>query len=126
MEVVEVNIFKDTDAKSQLSMLDRLWQAECRLERSYSRAQRELQRLQNSRETEPRASASGLPEAQDCPSAQSPAPATASAEAPSTAAPAEVMVGQAFSPVSSAPDVAIPNQHPTSKIQHPPSAVESN
>jgi hypothetical protein len=25
MEVVEVNIFKDTDAKSQLSMLDRLW-----------------------------------------------------------------------------------------------------
>jgi hypothetical protein len=34
MEVVEVNIFKDTDAKSQLSMLDRLWQAECRLERS--------------------------------------------------------------------------------------------
>jgi len=100
MEVVEVNIFKDTDAKSQLSMLDRLWQAECRLERSYSRAQRELQRLQNSRETEPRASASGLPEAQDCPSAQSPAPATASAEAPSTAAPAEVMVGQAFSPVN--------------------------
>jgi hypothetical protein len=49
MEVVEVNIFKDTDAKSQLSMLDRLWQAECRLERSYSRAQRELQRLQKSR-----------------------------------------------------------------------------
>ena len=49
MEVVEVNIFKDTDAKSQLSMLDRLWQAECRLERSYARAQRELQRLQKSR-----------------------------------------------------------------------------
>src|ERR1700676_1221020 len=49
MEVVEVNVFKDTDAKSQLSMLDRLWQAECRLERSYSRAQRELQRLQKSR-----------------------------------------------------------------------------
>src|ERR1700680_4450017 len=34
MEVVEVNIFKDTDAKSQLSMLDRLWQAECRLDGS--------------------------------------------------------------------------------------------
>ena len=49
MEVVEVNIFKDTDAKSQLSRLDQLWQAECRLERSYARAQRELQRLQNSR-----------------------------------------------------------------------------
>jgi ribosomal silencing factor RsfS len=50
MEVVEVNIFKDTDsAKNQLPMLDRLWQAECRLERSYARAQRELERLQNSR-----------------------------------------------------------------------------
>src|SRR6202790_533329 len=49
MEVVEVNIFKDTDAKSQLSMLDRLWQAECRLERSFARAQRELERLQKSR-----------------------------------------------------------------------------
>jgi hypothetical protein len=71
MEVVEVNIFKDADsAQSQLSMLDRLWQAECRLERSYSRAQRELQRLQNSRETEPRASASGLLEAQNRRAAQ--------------------------------------------------------
>jgi hypothetical protein len=50
MEVSEVNIFKDADgAKTQISLLDRLWQAECRLERSYSRAQRELQRLQNSR-----------------------------------------------------------------------------
>ena len=50
MEVTEVNIFKDADsAKNQLSLLDRLWQAECRLERSYARAQRELQRLQASR-----------------------------------------------------------------------------
>jgi hypothetical protein len=50
MEVTEVNIFKDADsAKNQLSLLDRLWQAECRLERSFSRAQRELQRLQASR-----------------------------------------------------------------------------
>ena len=50
MEVVEVNIFKDTDAPGkQLPMLDRLWQAQCRLERSYARAQRELERLQNSR-----------------------------------------------------------------------------
>jgi hypothetical protein len=50
MEVSEVNIFKDADsAKNQLPLLDRLWQAECRLERSYARAQRELERLQNSR-----------------------------------------------------------------------------
>src|SRR5438552_18786400 len=47
MEVVEVNIFKDPEAaKNQLPMLDQLWQAECRLERSYSRAQRELELLQ--------------------------------------------------------------------------------
>ena len=50
MEVSEVNLFKDTDnAKDQLSLLDRLWQGECRLERSYARAQRELERLQHSR-----------------------------------------------------------------------------
>src|SRR5215471_10316227 len=47
MEVGEVNLFKDTDnAKGQLPLLDRLWQAQCRLERSYARAQRELERLQ--------------------------------------------------------------------------------
>ena len=33
----------------QLPLLDRLWQSKCRLERSYARAQRELQRLQKSR-----------------------------------------------------------------------------
>jgi hypothetical protein len=50
MEVSEVNLFKDGDsAKNQLPLLDRLWQAECRLERSYARAQRELERLQKSR-----------------------------------------------------------------------------
>ena len=75
MEVVEVNIFKDTDAKSQLSMLDRLWQAECRLERSYARAQRELERLQKSRP-------------QPDPQPEEPAPAE---------------VGQAVSPVDSTP-----------------------
>src|SRR5579864_5381595 len=84
MEVVEVNIFKDTDAKSQLSMLDRLWQAECRLERSYSRAQRELQRLQNSR-----------PDPVQQP-AEEPAPPPQPAAEPTAAAPAEMTVGQAF------------------------------
>src|ERR1700681_3174410 len=85
MEVVEVNIFKDTDAKSQLSTLDRLWQAECRLERSFARAQRELERLQKSRPQ---------------PNAQPEEPTTAQAqEAPSSAA-AEAKVGQAVSPVS--------------------------
>jgi len=47
MEVAEAGIFKETlSAKIQLPVLDRLWQAQCRLERSYARAQRELERLQ--------------------------------------------------------------------------------
>src|SRR3989440_12445213 len=50
MEVAEAGIFKETlSAKTQLPLLDRLWQAQCRLERSYARAQRELERLQASR-----------------------------------------------------------------------------
>jgi hypothetical protein len=50
MEVGEAAIFGDVEgAKTQLPLLDRFWQAECRLERSYSRAQRELERLQKSR-----------------------------------------------------------------------------
>jgi len=82
MEVGEAALFGDIEgAKTQLPLLDRFWQAECRLERSYSRAQRELERLQKSRpqplpppedpapapaaeaeepQTEPRASASGF------------------------------------------------------------------
>jgi hypothetical protein len=111
MEVVEVNIFKDADAKSQLSMLDRLWQAECRLERSYSRAQRELERLQNSRRQ---------PVQQPEEPAPPPQPA---AEAPATAAAAEV--GQALSPVSPTPPSEIRN--PKSEIHPvPPNGVESN
>src|SRR5882672_11202116 len=47
MEVAEAGIFKETlSAKTQLPLLDRLWQAQHRLERSYARAQRELERLQ--------------------------------------------------------------------------------
>jgi hypothetical protein len=47
MEVAEAGIFKEAlSAKVQLPLLDRLWQAQCRLERSYARAQRELERLQ--------------------------------------------------------------------------------
>jgi hypothetical protein len=99
MEVVEVNMFKDADAaKNQLPMLDRLWQAECRLERSYSRAQRELQRLQNSR-----------PDPIQQPEDPTPAPA---AEAPSTAA---SEAAQASSPAESTP----------SEIRHPKSGIHA-
>src|SRR6185436_12828601 len=47
MEVAEAGIFREAlSAQVQLPLLDRLWQAQCRLERSYARAQRELERLQ--------------------------------------------------------------------------------
>ena len=111
MEVVEVNIFKDTDAKSQLSMLDRLWQAECRLERSYARAQRELERLQKSR-----------PQPDPQPEEAAPAPAE---EAPSTAA---AEVGQAVSPVvDSTPPPSSPSEirNPTSEIHSDPESSQT-
>jgi hypothetical protein len=38
-----------TYVEEQLPLLDRLWQAQCRMERSYARAQRELERLQDPR-----------------------------------------------------------------------------
>src|SRR6266478_6255497 len=47
LEVGEINVFKkDGD---NIRLLDRLWQAQCRMERSYARAQRELERLQATR-----------------------------------------------------------------------------
>jgi hypothetical protein len=108
MEIVEVNIFEDAEAaKNQLPMLDRLWQAECRLERSYARAQRELERLQNSR-----------PQPDPQPTAEPPAAAAA-------------VVGPAVSPVSSTPKIGAviaalsPRVEPTSlsEIRDPKSAI---
>jgi hypothetical protein len=98
MEVVEVNIFKDTDASTkQLPMLDRLWQAECRLERSYSRAQRELERLQKSR--------------------RSPDPAP---EEPAAAPAAEPQPAAAATAASAAPS---PSVEPPPEIRHPKSEI---
>ena len=101
MEVSEVNLFKDSDsAKNQLPLLDRLWQAECRLERSYARAQRELERLQNSRR-------------QPDPQPEQPAP---------------TVVGQAASPVPLAP-AALPGPAPSPRVEptseNPPSTDRS-
>src|SRR5271170_1384029 len=56
MEAGEANLCKEAAiSKSQVSLLDRLWQAQSRMERSYSRAQRDLERLQNSRGQQPQA-----------------------------------------------------------------------
>ena len=50
MELAEKSIALEAcAAQIQVPLLDRLWQSQCRLERSYARAQRELQRLQQSR-----------------------------------------------------------------------------
>ena len=54
MEVGEISLLvQEFGAKNQIPLLDRLWQAEARLERSFTRAQRELERLQKSRREQP-------------------------------------------------------------------------
>jgi hypothetical protein len=114
MEVTEVNLFKDADsAKDQLPLLDRLWQAECRLERSYARAQRELERLQKSRPTpEP-------PPVED----PEPAPEAATQDPNSHALRPLVFPERSTLTASFPPTTEI--QNPTSEIQPPP-RVESN
>src|SRR5438874_3175630 len=50
MEIAEQSIFLQTEGpKVQIPLLDRLWRCQCRLERSYAQAQRELQKLQRAR-----------------------------------------------------------------------------
>ena len=50
VEVAEKSIVsQEVSAKTQMPLLDKLWQCQGRLERSFARAQRELERLQNSR-----------------------------------------------------------------------------
>jgi hypothetical protein len=54
MEIAEASLLvQKFGAKNQIPLLDRLWQAEARLERSFTRAQRELERLQKSRREQP-------------------------------------------------------------------------
>jgi len=53
VELAEKSILQQEDsAKVQIPLVERLWKHQCRLERSYSRAQRELERLQDSRRRE--------------------------------------------------------------------------
>lgn len=50
MEIGEKSLYAGKSGKEQLSLLFQpIWQEQCRLERSYTRAQRELERLQKSR-----------------------------------------------------------------------------
>ena len=113
MEVSEVNLFKDADnAKDQLSLLDRLWQGECRLERSYARAQRELERLQASRRQTVQ-----TPEEQPADTSSAAADPPALQPRPAQNAPNVV----AFPAVALTSEI----RNPTSEILRPP-AVESN
>jgi hypothetical protein len=63
LEVAEAALLsQDLPAATQIPLLDRLWQSQSRLERSFARAQRELERLQVSPRTPPDQPASALPE----------------------------------------------------------------
>jgi hypothetical protein len=100
MEVGEAGVFEDVEgAKNQIPLLDRFWQAECRLERSYARAQRELERLQTSRR-----------QPAQPPEEPTPAPQPAAASEPQPAQNAQ-----------SAP--ASPGLEPTSEIRPPKSEI---
>ncbi|HYW45655.1 MAG TPA: hypothetical protein VE959_22515 [Bryobacteraceae bacterium] len=83
MEVTEGAIYPlQLEGQKHVALLDRVWQAQSRMERSYARAQRELQRLQQCR-PEPCVQPTGPP-AEEVPAA--PQPVTAP-EAPSCASP---------------------------------------
>ncbi len=102
MEVGEAGVFEDVEgAKSQLPLLDRFWQAECRLERSYARAQRELERLQTSRRRPAQPPEEPAPQpAAASPAASEPQPAQNAQRAP-----------------------ASPDLEPPSEIRHPTSEI---
>jgi hypothetical protein len=119
MEVGEVGVFQeDVKANTQIPLLDRLWQAQCRMERSYARAQRELERLQKSR----RLSSHLATQTGQAPSVSAGAPAPAAEPEPAQIA----QTGQVLSPVepaAAAPAATTPpSAEPTSNIQNPTSA----
>src|SRR5437870_498208 len=54
MEIAEASLLvQKFGAKNQIPLLDRLWKAEARLERSFARAQHELERIQKGRPDQP-------------------------------------------------------------------------
>jgi len=109
LEVGEVNIFKNPDSpQNQVPLLDRFWQAQCRLERSYSRGQRELERLQASRRNQVPQPEEAMP----APHQPEEAPAAATAAPP----PPPVDVGQVVPPVVPAPPIATTRVAPPDSV----------
>jgi len=105
MEAGEANLCKETViSKTQVPLLDRLWKAQSHMERSYARAQRELERLQNSRRHEPRQPTENAPHAA--------ADAAADADA-------DASVGQASSPAQPGLPTLVTNPRAGCDPSHP-------
>jgi hypothetical protein len=113
MEAGEFNVFTaDASAQTQLPVLDRLWQAQCRLERSYARAQHELEHLQKSRRQAPASSpveSAPITGPGEAPSVSAGAPAPETTIQPCDDAP---VAEDRIPPPSAAP----PRVEPTSEI----------
>jgi len=90
MEAGEANLCKETViSKTQVPLLDRLWKAQSHMERSYARAQRELERLQNSRRNQ----------VQDHPEEEVPAPQPVAEAAQAAEPPASTPESASSGPV---------------------------
>src|SRR5947207_15754595 len=96
VEVAEKSLLEqEFSAKSQIPLVDKLWQCQHRLDRSYARAQRDLERLQNSRrrqvhqpeEPVPAAQPAVVSQPQPAPKATHVMPSPAPAAAAPSAAP---------------------------------------
>ena len=94
VEIAEKSILEQKfSAKSQIPLVEKLWQCQHRLERSYTRAQRELERLQDFRRRQVHQPEQSAPQSlAEAPSAPQPqptgkAPYVMSAPAPASEAP---------------------------------------
>ena len=90
MEMAELSVIQQiSDSKTQVPLLDRLWQSQNRAERAYAQAQRELQRLQYSRsQTLAGRRRASTPQ----PSAPQPVPAVPFVMSPVAAAPCRIRI----------------------------------
>ncbi len=106
VEVAEKSIVsQEVSAKTQIPLLDKLWQCQGRLERSFARAQRELERLQNSRRPPVQPGEAARP-----PQPASQVPASPAASEPPAPKPPYVMAAAASAAGARKPDAAPRNE----------------
>jgi hypothetical protein len=117
MELGEADLCKESiTARTYISLLDLLWKAQTRMERSYARAQRELERLQKSRRNQLQDS----PE-QEVPAPQPPADTPQASEPqPAPNAPSFISVTEEATPIAPGPQLE-PNSPAESKNSPPQS-----